>query len=280
MNVVTEIQRLNERELELNVPLSGSWHAKYRDSAWIFIGGLSFELSEGDVLCVLSQFGEVEDLHLVRDRKTGKSRGFAFLKYDDQRSTILAVDNLNNWKLLDRVLRVDHVLKYKLPQELQDDSDADSSDEERGGGGTGHERRRSRGLPGHAYEGKALASDFDLHRGVDVFAAAKQKTEKKQKKKEKKEKQEKKESVEQRQQQVVAHVLAKRREQRQQEEREGVSSDGKEVVVQPSATGWRGRLEPSAKRPRRECEEEGQEPEREGRGKQRCTGYGGLSRTR
>jgi RNA-binding motif X-linked protein 2 len=32
---------------------------------------------------------------LVRDRKTGKSKGYAFLQYEDQRSTILAVDNLN-----------------------------------------------------------------------------------------------------------------------------------------------------------------------------------------
>jgi RNA-binding motif X-linked protein 2 len=31
----------------------------------------------------------------MRDRKTGKSRGFSYVAYEDQRSTILAVDNLN-----------------------------------------------------------------------------------------------------------------------------------------------------------------------------------------
>ena len=31
----------------------------------------------------------------MRDRKTGESRGFCFLAYVDQRSTDLAVDNLN-----------------------------------------------------------------------------------------------------------------------------------------------------------------------------------------
>lgn len=146
MNVVAEIQRLNERELELNVPLSASWHQKYRESAWVYVGGLPFELSEGDVLCVLSQFGEVEDIHLVRDGKTGKPKGFAFLKFEDQRSTVLAVDNLNGFRLLDRVLRVDHVLKYKLPKELQEDSDSEDDEQT---------ERRPRGLPGHAYEGKA-----------------------------------------------------------------------------------------------------------------------------
>lgn len=45
---------------------------------------------------------------MPRDKETGKARGFAFLMYEDQRSTILAVDNLNGAKVLDRTLRVDH----------------------------------------------------------------------------------------------------------------------------------------------------------------------------
>jgi len=49
----------------------------------------------------------------VRDQTTGKSRGFAFLAYEDQRSTVLAVDNLNGIKLVGRTLRVDHVKDYK-----------------------------------------------------------------------------------------------------------------------------------------------------------------------
>lgn len=36
--------------------------------------------------------------------------------YEDQRSTILAVDNLNGAKVLERTLRVDHVKNYKQPK--------------------------------------------------------------------------------------------------------------------------------------------------------------------
>lgn len=54
---------------------------------------------QGDVICVFSQFGEVEDFNLVRDETTGKSRGFAFLKYEDARSCILSVDNLTGSKV-------------------------------------------------------------------------------------------------------------------------------------------------------------------------------------
>ena len=39
------------------------------------IGGLSYELTEGDVICVMSQWGEVEDINLVRDKATNKSMG-------------------------------------------------------------------------------------------------------------------------------------------------------------------------------------------------------------
>jgi RNA recognition motif-containing protein len=50
---------------------------------------------------------------MPREKATGKRRGFAFLMYEDQRSTILAVDNLNGAELLGRTLRVDHVQNYK-----------------------------------------------------------------------------------------------------------------------------------------------------------------------
>ena len=48
-----------------------------------------------------------------RDRDTGKPRGFAFLAYEDQRSTVLAVDNLSGSKVAGRIIRVDHVDNYK-----------------------------------------------------------------------------------------------------------------------------------------------------------------------
>lgn len=59
------------------------------------------------------RYGEIADIDLPRDKATGKKRGFAFLMYEDQRSTVLAVDNLNGIDLAGRVIRVDHVQNYK-----------------------------------------------------------------------------------------------------------------------------------------------------------------------
>lgn len=49
-------------------------------------------------MCVC-RYGEIANINLVRDKKTGKSKGFCFICYEDQRSTILAVDNLNGIKV-------------------------------------------------------------------------------------------------------------------------------------------------------------------------------------
>jgi len=45
------------------------------------------------------RFGEVVDCNLARDRDTGKPKGFCFIAYEDQRSTVLAVDNMNGAKV-------------------------------------------------------------------------------------------------------------------------------------------------------------------------------------
>lgn len=118
MNQIRAIQALNKREIENGVPPEASWHTDYRDTAFVYFGGLPYELTEGDVITIFSQFGEPVFLKLVRDQETGKSKGFGWLKYEDQRSTDLAVDNLGGAEIGGRMIRVDHA-RYKM----RDDED-------------------------------------------------------------------------------------------------------------------------------------------------------------
>ncbi|KAG7791562.1 hypothetical protein KL910_001688 [Ogataea haglerorum] len=123
MNKVRKIQQLNERELELGTPVKASWHYEYADTSYIFIGNLPPEMNEMDLLIVFSQYGVPTHLKLMRDKSTGQSRRFAFLKYEQFESTILAVDNLNGYSFGDEyVLRVDHV-RYK-PYQYDKEFDA------------------------------------------------------------------------------------------------------------------------------------------------------------
>ena len=122
MNSIRRTEALNKRELEDCTPVEASWHRDYEDTAFIYIGGLDDRLTEGDIITIFSQYGEPVFLNLVRDKDTGKSRGFAFLKYEDQRSCDLAVDNLGGAKVMDRFLRVDHTRYKKRDDEDMSDN--------------------------------------------------------------------------------------------------------------------------------------------------------------
>ncbi|XP_010909181.1 zinc finger CCCH domain-containing protein 25 [Elaeis guineensis] len=123
LTLVKRTQKVNSAEAALGISEEASWHARYKDSAYIFVGGIPYDLTEGDLLAVFAQYGEIVDVNLVRDKSTGKSKGFAFLAYEDQRSTTLAVDNLNGAKLLGRIVRVDHVSKYKKKEEENEEKE-------------------------------------------------------------------------------------------------------------------------------------------------------------
>ncbi|KAK5173942.1 RNA-binding protein Cwf29 [Saxophila tyrrhenica] len=140
MNSVRNIARLNETELKNVTPSNASWHTDYRDTAYIHFGGVPFELSEGDVLTIFSQYGNPKHINLARDKDTGKSRGFGWLKYEDQRSTDLAVDNLSGASVLGRTLSVDHA-RYKL-KEGERETVGDDAEEEDATDGEGEGRRK------------------------------------------------------------------------------------------------------------------------------------------
>ncbi|CDO93872.1 unnamed protein product [Kluyveromyces dobzhanskii CBS 2104] len=120
MNQIRSIQKLSERELECGIlKPESSWHHEYKDHAYINFGGMHFELTEADILTIFSQYGCPVDIKLVRDKISGESKGFGFLKYEDQRSTVLAVDNLNGAKICGRLIRVDHAFYRPRSDEVE-----------------------------------------------------------------------------------------------------------------------------------------------------------------
>ncbi|MEQ2207899.1 RNA-binding motif protein, X-linked 2, partial [Xenoophorus captivus] len=99
------INELNEREADLGIKEAVSWHTEYKDSAWIFVDsfiqlrGVAENVKHRATFYNPVRYGEIVNINLVRDKKTGKSKGFCFVCYEDQRSTILAVDNFNSIKV-------------------------------------------------------------------------------------------------------------------------------------------------------------------------------------
>uniref|UniRef100_A0AAX7USM3 RRM domain-containing protein n=1 Tax=Astatotilapia calliptera TaxID=8154 RepID=A0AAX7USM3_ASTCA len=124
-----------------------------------------------DSLCPV-RYGEIVNINLVRDKKTGKSKGFCFICYEDQRSTVLAVDNFNSIKIKGRTIRVDHVKDYRPPKDGEDIDDV-----------TKH--LREEGCAPKVSESSPSSEDDEQY-AVPVKKPKKDKKEKKKKKKEKK----------------------------------------------------------------------------------------------
>lgn len=169
MNTIKEIERINEEELKRGIAgTSASWHNKYVSSAWCYVGNVDHALTEGDVICVMSQWGEIDDIHLVRDESTGKSRGFAFVKYEDSRSCVLAVDNMVGSTILGRSLRIDHVENYRLPKNVLE-KEAEKSAIKSGDVSDGRAAAAVVGGAGHAYTDKEMENKYHINQGVDLF---------------------------------------------------------------------------------------------------------------
>lgn len=50
----------------------------------LFIGNLSFRATEEELTDAFSQYGELEEVKIILDRETGRSRGFAFVSYTEE----------------------------------------------------------------------------------------------------------------------------------------------------------------------------------------------------
>ena len=72
----------------------------------IFVGNLSFNMTEGELRSMFEPYGSVESVLVVTDRNTGRSRGFAFVEMADNAAADQAITALNGKDLGGRTLTV------------------------------------------------------------------------------------------------------------------------------------------------------------------------------
>jgi cold-inducible RNA-binding protein len=72
----------------------------------LYVGNLSFETTENDLQDLFEQHGTVNEVHLMMDRMTGKSRGFAFVTMNDNTQANAAMSATNGHELNGRALTV------------------------------------------------------------------------------------------------------------------------------------------------------------------------------
>ena len=61
----------------------------------IYIGNLNYRVREDDLKQVMEEYGAVTSVKIIKDRETGKSKGFAFVEMEDDAAGKKAIDELN-----------------------------------------------------------------------------------------------------------------------------------------------------------------------------------------
>jgi RNA recognition motif-containing protein len=72
----------------------------------IYVGNLSFDVSEEDVQAAFEAFGKVESVKLIKDKYSGASRGFGFVEMPSKDEAKAAIAGLNGKELKGRALNV------------------------------------------------------------------------------------------------------------------------------------------------------------------------------
>ena len=72
----------------------------------LYVGNLSYNSTEDDVEQLFKQAGSVESCHLMLDKFTSRSRGFAFVEMATADEANSAVDQFNQYEFQGRALRV------------------------------------------------------------------------------------------------------------------------------------------------------------------------------
>ncbi len=89
----------------------------------LYVGNLSFDISEGELRQMFEAFGTVSSCNLIMDRMTERPRGFAFVEMSSPAEATKAIGELNGKEVGGRAL----VVNEARPRE----------DRPRGGGGFG-----------------------------------------------------------------------------------------------------------------------------------------------
>lgn len=104
----------------------------------LYVGNLSYSTTEDDLKALFAQAGAVKSVLIIKDRDTGRSKGFAFVEMETQVEAQNAISKFHNTSLQDRTLTVN----IARPREETGGGGGRGgwSDQRRGGGGKGGSR--------------------------------------------------------------------------------------------------------------------------------------------
>lgn len=68
----------------------------------IYIGNLSYKVDENDLRGIFEEYGEVSSVKIIKDKYSGRSKGFAFIEMANDNEARIAIKELNGGELDNR----------------------------------------------------------------------------------------------------------------------------------------------------------------------------------
>jgi RNA recognition motif-containing protein len=75
-------------------------------STKLYVGNIPYETTEQDLESLFAQAGAVQSVNVMRDRETGRARGFAFVEMASEADAQAAINQLNERPFGGRTLTV------------------------------------------------------------------------------------------------------------------------------------------------------------------------------
>ncbi|MCA2657113.1 MAG: RNA-binding protein [Microcystis sp. M049S2] len=72
----------------------------------IFVGNLSYDISQDDLVEVFKEYGNVQRVHIPVDKETGRKRGFAFVEMESKAQETTAIEALDGAEWMGRSIKV------------------------------------------------------------------------------------------------------------------------------------------------------------------------------
>lgn len=87
----------------------------------IYIGNISFKTGDNDLDALLGKFGPLMSVSLIKDKFTGKSKGFAFAEFENKEDMDKAIAELDGSEFQGRKIKVN--VAQERPRENRDNRD-------------------------------------------------------------------------------------------------------------------------------------------------------------
>jgi RNA recognition motif-containing protein len=83
------------------------------DNKKLFVGGISWNLTEEELKEAFAKVGEVEEAKIITDRVSGRSKGFGFVTMATAEDAVKAVEEMNGTELDGRAITVNEARPQK-----------------------------------------------------------------------------------------------------------------------------------------------------------------------